>query len=95
MDDDETLENKTNHTTEAAGKRRKPEDPRPVMDAQWRPPTFLNPWARAFDGDSLPDEPFMGSNKRPRQLSDMLPDPDPALTAEEDDRPRHTLETMR
>lgn len=95
MSDDETLENETtNHTTKTA-KQEKTEDPRPVMDDQWRPPTFLNPWARAFDGDSLPDEPFMGSNKRPRQLSDMLPDPDPALTAEEDDRPQHTPEIMR
>lgn len=75
MNDDETLENKTtNHETEAV-KRKKAEKPRPVLDDQWRPPMFLNPWARAFDGDSLPDEPFMGSNKRPKQLSDMLPDP--------------------
>lgn len=76
MNDDETLETKTtNHETEAV-KREKVEKSRPVLDDQWRPPVFLNPWARAFDGDSLPDEPFMGSNKRPRQLSDMLPDPD-------------------
>ena len=66
MNDDETLENKTtNHETEAV-KRKKAEKPRPVLDDQWRPPMFLNPWARAFDGDSLPDEPFMGSNKRPK-----------------------------
>lgn len=29
----------------------------------WRPSNAMNPWARAFDGDSLPDEPYMGSNK--------------------------------
>lgn len=56
---------------------------------------FLNPWARAFDGDTLPDEPFMGSNKSPRQLSDMLPDPNPAWSAEEDGRPQCTPEIMR
>ena len=50
MNDDETLENKTtNHETEAV-KRKKAEKPRPVLDDQWRPPMFLNPWARAFDG---------------------------------------------
>ena len=79
MNDDETLENKTtNHEPEAV-KRKKAEKPRPVLDDQWRPPMFLNPWARAFDGDSLPDEPFMGSNKRPKQLSDMLPRPQPGV----------------
>lgn len=63
MNDDETLENKTtNHETEAV-KRKKAEKPRPVLDDQWRPPMFLNPWARAFDGDSLPDEPFMEATK--------------------------------
>ena len=56
---------------------------------------FLNPWARAFDGDSLPDEPFMGSNKRPKQLSDMLPDPNPAWSAEEDGRSQCAPEIMR
>lgn len=46
MNDDETLENKTtNHETEAV-KRKKAEKPRPVLDDQWRPPMFLNPWAR-------------------------------------------------
>lgn len=97
MNDDETLETKTtNHETEAV-KREKVEKSRPVLDDQWRPPVFLNPWARAFDGDSLPDEPFMGSNKRPRQLSDMLPDPDPdpARPAEEDGRPQCAPEIMR
>ena len=44
MNDDETLENKTrNHETEAV-KREKAEKPRPVLDDQWRPPMFLNPW---------------------------------------------------
>lgn len=95
MNDDETLENKTtNHETEAV-KRKKADKPRPVLDDQWRPPMFLNPWARAFDGDSLPAEPFMGSNKRPRQLSDMLPDPNPAWSAEEDGRPQCAPEIMR
>ena len=95
MNDDETLENKTtNHETEAV-KRKKAEKPRPVLNDQWRPPMFLNPWARAFDGDTLPDEPFMGSNKSPRQLSDMLPDPNPAWSAEEDGRPQCTPEIMR
>ena len=95
MNDDETLENKTtNHETEAV-KRKKADKPRPVLDDQWRPPMFLNPWARAFDGDNLPDEPFMGSNKRPRQLSDMLPDPNPAWSAEEDGRPQCAPEIMR
>lgn len=95
MNDDETLENKTtNHETEAV-KRKKAEKPRPVLDDQWRPPMFLNPWARAFDGDSLPDEPFMGSSKRPKQLSDMLPDPNPAWSAEEDGRPQCAPEIMR
>lgn len=95
MNDDETSENKTtNHETEAV-KRKKADKPRPVLDDQWRPPMFLNPWARAFDGDSLPDEPFMGSNKRPKQLSDMLPDPNPAWSAEEDGRPQCAPEIMR
>lgn len=95
MNDDETLENKTtNHEPEAV-KRKKAEKPRPVLDDQWRPPMFLNPWARAFDGDSLPDEQFMGSNKRPKQLSDMLPDPNPAWSAEEDGRPQCAPEIMR
>ncbi len=95
MNDDETLENKTtNHETEAV-KRKKAEKPRPVLNDQWRPPMFLNPWAPAFDGDPLPDEPFMGSNKRPRQLSDMLPDPNPAWSAEEDGRPQCAPEIMR
>ena len=95
MNDDETLENKTtNHETEAV-KRKKAEKPRPVLNDQWRPPMFLNPWARAFDGDSLPDEPFMGSNKRPKQLSDMLPYPNPASADTADDKPRPTLEGMR
>ena len=44
--------------------------------ADWRPPAAMNPWSRAFDGDSLPDEPYMGSNKRPKQLGDILPYPD-------------------
>lgn len=95
MNDDETLENKTtNHETEAV-KRKKADKPRPVLNDQWKPPMFLNPWARAFDGDTLPDEPFMGSNKRPKQLSDMLPDPDPARIVEEVERPQTTPETMR
>lgn len=95
MNDDETLENKTtNHETEAV-KRKKADKLRPVLNDQWRPPMFLNPWARAFDGDRLPDEPFMGSNKRPRQLSDMLPDPNPAWSAEEDGRPQCAPEIMR
>ena len=95
MNDDETLENKTtNHETEAV-KRKKAEKPQPVLNDQWRPPMFLNPWARAFDGDTLPDEPFMGINKRPRQLSDMLPDPNPAWSAEEDGRPQCAPEIMR
>ena len=95
MNDDETLENKTtNHETEAV-KRKKAEKPRPVLDDQWRPPMFLNPWARAFDGDSLPDEPYMGSNKKPKQLSDMLPYPNPASADTADDKPRPTLEGMR
>ena len=95
MNDAETLENKTtNHETEAV-KRKKAETPRPVLDDQWRPPMFLNPWARAFDGDCLPDEPFMGSNKRPIQLSDMLADPNPAWSAEEDGRPQCAPEIMR
>ena len=41
----------------------------------------LNPWARAFDGNELPDEPFMGSNKKPKQL------PDPAQADRNADRP--------
>ena len=95
MNDDETLENKTtNHETEAV-KRKKAEKPRPVLDDQWRPPMFLNPWARAFDGDSLPDEPYMGSNKKPKQLSDMLPYPNPASADTADDKPCPTLESMR
>ena len=56
---------------------------------------FLNPWARAFDGDSLPDEPYMGSNKKPKQLSDMLPYPNPASADTADDKPCPTLEGMR
>ena len=95
MNDDETLENKTtNHETEAV-KRKKAEKPQPVLNDQWRPPMFLNPWARAFDGDSLPDEPYMGSNKKPKQLSDMLPYPNPASADTADDKPRPTLEGMR
>lgn len=73
----------------------KPENQPPAMDMQWRPPASLNPWARAFDGDSLPDEPFMGSNKKPKQLSDLLPYPDPASADIEDDRPNPALEGMR
>lgn len=53
----------------------------------WNPPMSLNPWARAFDGNELPDEPFMGSNKKPKQLSDMLPYPDPAQADRNADRP--------
>ena len=95
MNDHDTLEYQTtNHEPEAL-KRQKAEKPRPVLDDQWRPPMFLNPWARAFDGDSLPDEPFMGSNKRPKQLSDMLPYPNPASADTADDKPCPTLEGMR
>lgn len=71
------------------------EEPEPPATDEWRPPASLNPWARAFDGDSLPDEPYMGSNKKPKQLSDMLPDPDPARIVEEVERPQTTPETMR
>ena len=53
----------------------------------WRPSNAMNPWARAFDGDNLPDEPYMGSNKRPKQLGDMLPYPDAAQTPERDREP--------
>ena len=56
---------------------------------------IAEPWARAFDGDSLPDEPYMGSNKKPKQLSDMLPYPNPASADTADDKPRPTLEGMR
>ena len=74
---------------------RRREEPEPPATDEWRPPASLNPWARAFDGDSLPDEPYMGSNKKPKQLSDMLPDPDPARIVEEVERPQTTPETMR
>lgn len=42
---------------------RRREEPEPPATDEWCPPASLNPWARAFDGDSLPDEPYMGSNK--------------------------------
>ncbi|MDR3912105.1 MAG: hypothetical protein Q3X74_02885 [Bifidobacterium sp.] len=85
-----SIKTKTTHTQD-----RKPEEQPPSVDTQWRPPASLNPWARAFDGDSLPDEPYMGSNKKPKQLSDMLPYPDPTSAGIEDDRPHSTLEGMR
>lgn len=94
MNDDETLENKTtNHETEAV-KRKKAEKPRPVLDDQWRPPMFLNPWARVRRRQSA-GRTVHGSNKRPKQLSDMLPDPNPAWSAEEDGRPQCAPEIMR
>lgn len=75
--------------------RRRETEPESSATDEWRPPASLNPWARAFDDDSLPDEPYMGSNKKPKQLSDMLPDPDPARIVEEVERPQTTPETMR
>ena len=50
-------------------------DEEPQRRDVWRPPISMNPWARAFDADQLPDEPYMGSNKRPTA---PLPYPDPA-----------------
>ena len=47
----------------------------PARRDAWRTPAFMNPWARAFDADQLPDEPYMGSNKKPPA---PLPYPDPA-----------------
>lgn len=52
------------------------EGEKPARRDDWRPPASMNPWARAFDADQLPDEPYMGSNKKPKPR--MLPYPDPA-----------------
>lgn len=97
MRDDKTGTDEELNTPDTARtiptRRRK--EPEPPATDEWRPPASLNPWARAFDGDSLPDEPYMGSNKKPKQLSDMLPDPDPASADTADDKPRPTLEGMR
>ena len=97
MRDDKTGTDEELNTPDTARtiptRRRK--EPEPPATDEWRPPASLNPWARAFDGDSLPDEPYMGSKKKPKQLSDMLPDPDPARIVEEVERPQTTPETMR
>lgn len=97
MRDDKTGTDEERNTPDTARtiptRRRK--EPEPPATDEWRPPASLNPWARAFDGDSLPDEPYMGSNKKPKQFSDMLPDPDPARIVEEVERPQTTPETMR
>ncbi len=97
MRDDKTGTDEELNTPDTARtiptRRRK--EPEPPATDEWRPPASLNPWARAFDGDSLPDEPYMGSSKKPKQLSDMLPDPDPARIVEEVERPQTTPETMR
>jgi len=44
----------------------------------WRMPTNMNPWARAFDGETLPDEPTRTMNTE----HVMLPYPDPAWIGE-------------
>ena len=97
MRDDKTGTDEELNTPDTARtiptRRRK--EPEPPATDEWRPPASLNPWARAFDGDSLPDEPYMGSNKKPNHLSDLLPDPDPARIVEEVERPQTTPETMR
>lgn len=90
MRDDKTGTDEELNTPDTARtiptRRRK--EPEPPATDEWRPPASLNPWARAFDGDSLPDEPYMGSNKKPKQLSDMLPYPNPASADTADDKPR-------
>lgn len=88
-------ERDTPDKTKTVPTREKGKEPEPPATDGWRPPASLNPWARAFDGDSLPDEPYMGSNKKPKQLSDMLPYPNPASAGATDDKPRPTLEGMR
>lgn len=97
MRDDKTRTDEELNTPDTARTipTRRREEPEPPATDEWRPPASLNPWARAFDGDSLPDEPYMGSNKKTKQLSDMLPDPDPARIVEEVERPQTTPETMR
>ena len=71
------------------------EEPEPPATDEWRPPASLNPWARAFDGDSLPDDRGLGSSIKPKPLSEMLPSPNPASADTADDKPRPTLEGMR
>lgn len=65
MRDDKTGTDEELNTPDTARtiptRRRK--EPEPPATDEWCPPASLNPWARAFDGDSLPDEPYMGSNK--------------------------------
>ena len=81
MRDDKTGTDEELNTPDTARtiptRRRK--EPEPPATDEWCPPASLNPWARAFDGDSLPDEPYMGSKKtettlrhapRPRSGSD-------------------------
>ncbi len=74
MRDDKTGTDEELNTPDTARtiptRRRK--EPKPPATDEWRPPASLNPWARAF-GDSLPDEPYMGSNKKPKQLSNTSP----------------------
>ena len=97
MRDDKTGTDEELNTPDTARtiptRRRK--EPEPPATDEWCPPASLTPWARAFDGDSLPDEPYMGSNKKPKQLSDMLPYPNPASADTADDKPCPTLEGMR
>ena len=94
MNDDETLETRQRITS----RKRETKEGGKATTGLGRPVEAANvpePMGARVDGDSLPDEPFMGSNKRPRQLSDMLPDPNPAWSAEEDGRPQCAPEIMR
>ena len=95
MNDDETLENKTtNHETEAA-KREKAEKPRPVLDDQWRPPMFLNPWRARSTATVCRTNRSWAATKDRNNSPTCSQTPTPAWSAEEDGRPQCAPEIMR
>lgn len=81
MRDDKTGTDEELNTPDTARtiptRRRK--EPEPPATDEWRPPASLNPWARAFDGDSLPDEPYMGSNKKTETTLRHAPVPESGI----------------
>lgn len=81
MRDDKTGTDEELNTPDTARtiptRRRK--EPEPPATDEWRPPASLNPWARAFDGDSLPDEPYMGSNKKTETTLQHAPVPESGI----------------
>lgn len=96
MRDDKTGTDEELNTPDTARtiptRRRK--EPEPPATDEWRPPASLNP-GRARSTATACRTNRTWEAAKPKQLSDMLPYPNPASADTADDKPRPTLEGMR